>query len=198
MPYDYSLKKQKPNAHQRLPKYKVDDEWIRDYLHHGQIAHIASLWDDQPFITPTIYLYDEANHRILFHSNITGRIRANIERSPRVCVEVSELGKLLPSNVALEFSLQYRSVMVFGIAHIIEDQEEKRIVLHQLIEKYFNGLKLGADYRPATDKELKRTSVYEIKIESWSGKDHWKEKADQSDEWPALKENRFNQGESNV
>lgn len=186
MPRDYSLKKQKPTAHQRKPKYKVNDDWIREYLHHGQIAHIASLWDDQPFITPSTYFYDEANRRLIFHSNITGRIRANLERNPHVCVEVSELGKMLPSNVALEFSLQYRSAVVFGTAHIIEDQEEKRTVLHQLIEKYFGEMKLGADYRPATDQELERTSVYEIKIESWSGKDHWKEKADQSDDWPRL------------
>ncbi|HUH97200.1 MAG TPA: pyridoxamine 5'-phosphate oxidase family protein [Anaerolineales bacterium] len=186
MTRDYSLKKQKPTAHQRLPKYKVKDDWIREYLHHGQVAHIASLWDDQPFVTPSIYFYDEANARLIFHSNITGRLRANLERHPRVCLEVSELGRLLPSNVALEFSLQYRSVMVFGTARIIEDRAEKRRVLHQLIGKYFGELRPGADYRPATDQELKRTSVYEIKIESWSGKDHWREKADQSDEWPPL------------
>jgi nitroimidazol reductase NimA-like FMN-containing flavoprotein (pyridoxamine 5'-phosphate oxidase superfamily) len=188
MPRDYSFNKQKPTAHQRVPEYTANEDWIRDYLRHGQIAHIASLWDSQPFVTPTTYFYDEANHRIIFHSNITGRIRANIERNPSVGVEVSEFGRLLPSNVALEFSLQYKSVMVFGTAHLIEDQEEKRRVLHQLIQKYFSDLKLGEDYRPATDKELKRTSVYEIKIESWSGKNHWIEQADQSDEWTALKE----------
>jgi uncharacterized protein len=186
MPLDYSLEKQKPTAHQRLPKYQASDAWIREYLHRGKIAHIASLWGDQPFITPSIYFYDEATHCLIFHSNITGRVRANLERNPRVCVEVSELGKMLPSNVALEFSLQYRSVVVFGTAYIIENNEAKRIVLHQLIEKYFGDLQRGVDYRPATDKELKRTSVYEIKIDSWSGKDHWKERADQSDEWPHL------------
>ena len=188
MPIDYSLRKQKPTAHQRLPKYKVGDDWIREYLHRGQIAHVATLWDDQPFQTPTIYWYDEANGRLIFHSNVTGRLRANLERNPRVCVEVSELGRMLPSNVALEFSLQYRSVMVFGRARVIEDREQKRDLLHKLIEKYFADLQLGKDYRPATDQELKRTAVYEIKIESWSGKDHWKEKADQSDEWPHLPE----------
>jgi len=33
---------------------------------------------------------------------------------------------------------------------------------------------------------LKRTSVYAIRVESWSGKQNWPERADQSDEWPAL------------
>lgn len=160
-------------------------------LHHGQIAHIASRWDLQPFINPTTFFYDETGHRIIFHSNIAGRIRSNIERHPEVCVEVSELGRLLPSNIALEFSLQYRSVIIFGRARIIEDHNEKRDVLHRLIAKYFGEMQIDKDYRSATDKELKRTSVYEIKIENWSGKENWKDRADQSEEWEPLDEKWF-------
>jgi nitroimidazol reductase NimA-like FMN-containing flavoprotein (pyridoxamine 5'-phosphate oxidase superfamily) len=182
---------QPPAAFQRLPEYKREDDWIRNYLHRGQIAHIASRWDLQPFITPTTYFYDEAGQRIIFHSNIAGRIRANIERHPEVCVEVSEFGKLLPSNIALEFSLQYRSVVVFGRARVIEDPNEKRELLHKLIAKYFGGMQIDRDYRSATGGELKRTSVYEVRIESWSGKENWKERADQSDEWAPLDEKWF-------
>jgi hypothetical protein len=175
-----------PTAHQRLPEYKREEGWIRELLHRGQVAHIASRWDEQPFLTPTTYLFDEEKHRIIFHSNISGRIRSNIDRHPQVCVEVSEMGKLLPSNIALEFSLQYRSVIVFGSARILEDPNEQRELLHRLIAKYFGGMKPGRDFRPATEKELARTSVYGISIDSWSGKENWKDRADQSDEWPAL------------
>lgn len=189
MPHDYNG--QSPTAHQRLSEYARGDAWIRAFLHRGQIARIASRWDDQPFITPSTFFYDEAGHRLIFHSNLSGRIRSNIERHAEVCVEVSEMGKILPSNIALEFSLQFRSVIVFGKARPIEDPDEQRAVLHQLIAKYFGKMELGKDYRPATDKELKRASVYEIKIESWSGKENWKDRADQSNEWPALDEKWF-------
>jgi nitroimidazol reductase NimA-like FMN-containing flavoprotein (pyridoxamine 5'-phosphate oxidase superfamily) len=194
MPRNYDLDKNTPTAHQRLPEYGRDDEWIRAFLQRGQIAHIASRWDVQPFIIPTNFFYDQPGHRLIFHSNIAGRIRANIERHPEVCAEVSEMGKLLPSNIALEFSLQYRSVLVFGKAYLIEDRNEQREVLHKLIAKYFGDMQIDKDYRPATDKELRQTSVYEIRIESWSGKENWKDRADQSDEWPALNEKWF--GES--
>ncbi|NOH02296.1 MAG: pyridoxamine 5'-phosphate oxidase family protein [Chloroflexi bacterium] len=189
MPRDYQG--QPPTAFQRLPEYKRGDDWIKALLHRGEIAHIASRWDLQPFLTPTTFFYDEVNHRIIFHSNIAGRIRANIERHPEVCVEVSEFGKLLPSNIALEFSLQYRSVIVFGKARVIENDDEKRTVLHKFVHKYFGAMEIDKDYRSATDKELKRTSVYEIQIESWSGKENWKDAADQSDEWTPLDEKWF-------
>ncbi len=188
MTREYSLDKSAPAANQRRPEYIREDDWIRDFLRDGQVTHIATAWDDQPFVIASTYFFDEAGHRLIFHSNIAGRLRANIEHNPRVCVEVSEMGKPLPSNVALEFSLQYRSVMVFGSVRIIEDLIEKRRLLHQLISKYFDRLRPGADYRAATDSELKRTTVYAMTIESWSGKENWKERADQSDEWPALDE----------
>jgi uncharacterized protein len=175
-----------PAAHQRLPEYKREDDWIRSFLQQALIGHIASAWESQPFVTPSTFWFDQANHRIIFHSNIAGRLRANLERNPRVCLEASEMGRLLPSNVALEFSLQYRSVMVFGEAHVIEEPDEKRAALYGLVEKYFPKMSPGVEYRPITDKELKRTTVYAIKIESWSGKENWKERAVQSQDWPAL------------
>ena len=191
MPRDYNLTAQPPTAGQRLPEYARDEAWIRAFLRAAQIGRVATLWDDQPFVTPTTFWYDEANRRIIFHSNLAGRVRANLERNPKVCLEASEMGRLLPSNVALEFSVQYRSVMVFGTVRILESDEEKRAALTGLLEKYFPAMQAGREYRPITDNELKRTSVYELKIESWSGKENWNERADQSDEWPALDEKWF-------
>jgi nitroimidazol reductase NimA-like FMN-containing flavoprotein (pyridoxamine 5'-phosphate oxidase superfamily) len=193
VPCDYSLTTQSPTAKQRLPENARDDEWVRAFLRVAQVGRVATAWDGQPFVTPTTFWYDEANQRIIFHSNLAGRVRANLERNPKVCLEASAMGRLLPSNVALEFSLQYRSVMVFGTVRILESDEEKRAALAGLLEKYFPEMQAGREYRPSTDKELKRTSVYELKIESWSGKENWHERADQSDEWPALDEKWFSE-----
>lgn len=189
MPRDYT--NQTPTAFQRVPENTRADDWIKSLLHRAQIARIASRFDLQPFINTSTFLYLEAENRIIFHSNIVGRIQTNIEKHPEVCIEISEFGKLLPSNVALEFSLQYRSAIVFGKAYLIKDETEKKKVLHQLIQKYFSPMQIDKDYRSATEKELKRTSVYEIKIESWSGKENWKEITDQSDEWEPLEEKWF-------
>ena len=189
MPRDYEDRS--PTAFQRRPEYKRGDDWIRTFLHQAKVGHIASSRGDQPFLNPSTFWFDEANHQIVFHSNLAGRIRSNIEANPKVCFEASELGKLLPSNVALEFSLQYRSVIVFGTARIVTDPAEARRLLYGLISKYFPKMNAGREYRGITDRELRATSVYVIAIEEWSGKENWKERADQSDEWTALDEKWF-------
>ena len=70
---------------------------------------------------------------------------------------------------------------------------EKREVLTGLLHKYFNEMISGKDYRPITDEELKQTSVYGIRIDSWSGKKNWEEKAEQAEdgEWPDLDKKWF-------
>ncbi|GCE07103.1 pyridoxamine 5'-phosphate oxidase family protein [Dictyobacter aurantiacus] len=187
MPKDYGLERTPANQ-QRRPQNARDDEWTRNFLLRGQVAYVATHWDEQPFINPTMYWYDAEQHRIFFHSNRKGRVRANSERHQQVCLAVSEFGKLLPSNIALEFSIQYASVIVYGRLQILEDAEERRYALDGLIHKYFPQFSPGREYRPITDTELLRTSVYAIAIESWSGKENWPDQAGQSDEWPPLPE----------
>ena len=185
MPKDYSLTVTPPNA-QRRPENARDDAWTRDFLGRARIGHVVTRWDDQPFITPTTFWHDAERHEIIFHSSLVGRVRANSERHDRVCFETSEFGRFLPANIALEFSVQYASVVAFGTIRVLEGLDEKRRALSRLIGKYFPTMTAGQEYRPITDQELRRTSVYAIQIESWSGKENWPDQAEQSEEWQPL------------
>jgi uncharacterized protein len=171
---------------QRRPELALSDAEAREVLARAQVGHIATVWDGQPFLNATTFRYEPAGHRILFHSNVVGRMRANAEHDGRVCFSASTFGRLLPSNVALEFTIQYESVVAFGQLRVLAAPDEKRAVLTGLIAKYFPAMTPGQEYRPITDGELKRTSVYAIAIEQWSGKRNWAERALQSDEWPPL------------
>lgn len=182
---------QNPTAFQRRPHLTKDDAWIRDNINTFKAGHFATSVDGQPYINTSTFWYDEAQHQIVFHSNLAGRIRSNIEYNPKVSFEASVLGQLLPSNVALEFSLQYRSIVAFGTARLVTEPDEMRRLLYGLISKYFPELKVGQEYREINDKELRATSVYAIKIEEWSGKENWEARADQSDEWQPLEEKWF-------
>ncbi len=175
----------------RHAEYARQEDWIVHFLQQAQIGHLATWSGEQPYITPTLFWYDAEKHEIYFHSNIRGHIRSNAESHAKVCFETFKAGQPLPSNIALEFSFQYESVITFGEIRIVEDEEEKERLLYGLIAKYFPTMTPGEEYRPITEKELKRTSVYAIDIQSWSGKRNWKDRAVQGDEWPPLAEEWF-------
>ncbi|MBK7449226.1 MAG: pyridoxamine 5'-phosphate oxidase family protein [Anaerolineales bacterium] len=82
-------------------------------------------------------------------------------------------------------------MIAFGTARIVTDTNEATKLLNGLIGKYFPTLRAGQEYREISEKELRATSVYAIKIEEWSGKENWEERADQSDEWQPLDEKWF-------
>ena len=178
----------RPINQSRRPKLDMDDEWNAKFLNKIRVGHISTRDGNQPFINPTSFWYSKEDHEIYFHSNAVGRMRFNAENNPETCFECYRSGRLLPSNLALEVSFQYECVIAFGRIRVIKDIDEKRDVLNELLQKYFREMRSGEDYRPITDNELKRTSVYGIKIESWSGIRNWEERADQAEnnEWPDL------------
>jgi len=187
MKKEYALDKTPPAEMRRL-RNAMDDAWIRAFLGRATVGHVATRWDAQPFVTPVSFWYDSGRHALFFHTNVTGRLRANAERHAEACFEACIEGKMLPSNVALEFSLQYESVVAFGKIRLVQDLEERRYALIGLIERYFPNLEAGREYRSPTEAEMTRTAVFAIDIESWSGKRNWPEKAVQSDDWPRLAE----------
>jgi uncharacterized protein len=159
-------------AYVRRRDRAVEDEgWIRDFLHCAAVGMLATTAEGQPFINSNLYVYDEAAHCIYTHTAKHGRTRSNIDQhGERVCFSIMEMGRLLPADEALEFSVEYAGVVVFGSAHTVEDEDEAIHALQLLLDKYAPHLKAGEDYRPPVHDELKRTAVYRIDIDSWSGK----------------------------
>lgn len=160
-----------PYTQVRRSDRAVEDEaWIRTLLHRAPIGTLATVHEGQPFINANLFVYDEVTHVIYMHTARVGRTRANLEGEEKVCFSVSEMGRLLPADTALEFSVEYAGVVVFGHAAIVDDEQEAAHGLQLLLDKYFTHLKPDVDYRPTTPEELARTSVYRIQIDSWSGK----------------------------
>lgn len=160
-----------PYTHTRRADRAVTDEvWIRNFLRQAPMGVLATVYDGQPFINSNLFVYDEGANAIYMHTARTGRTRTNVEAAGRVCFSVSEMGRLLPAEEALEFSVEYKSVVVFGSARIVTDAPEAEHGLQLLLDKYAPHLRPGRDYRPIIPEELKRTAVYRIDIEQWSGK----------------------------
>ncbi|UCF20867.1 MAG: pyridoxamine 5'-phosphate oxidase family protein [Gemmatimonadota bacterium] len=147
-----------------------NDTWIRAFLHSGAWGALATVSEGQPFINTNLYVYDESAHAIYLHGARVGRTHSNVEQGGPVCFNVSEMGRILPNEIALEFSLEYAGVTVFGRAIVVEDVDEKARALQLLLDKYAPHLEPDRHYRPASQDELDRTAVFRIDIDSWSGK----------------------------
>lgn len=168
MPKDYSTL---PRAQARRSDRVVNDEaWIKAFLQHAPVGTLATTYDGQPFLNSNIFFYDEIEHAIYIHTARMGRTRSNIDVYEHVCFSVHEMGRLLPAATALEFSVEYASVIVFGTANRILDTQQATDALHLLLHKYAPHLQVGQDYRAVVPEELVRTSIYRISIEEWSGK----------------------------
>jgi len=166
--YDYTTE---PITSIRRHDRAVDDDaWIKAFLHTAPIGALATVYDGQPFINTNLFLYEEESNAIFMHTADVGRTRANIEANPKVCFSVMDMGRLLPAPTALNFSVEYAGVSIFGSAEIIDDDTEATRILQALLDKYAPHLTAGEDYRPPVEDELRRTTVYKITIDSWSGK----------------------------
>ena len=148
-----------------------DDDWIKEFLHRAPFGVMAVSYKDQPFTNTRQYVYDEAANAIYMHGAKKGHTPAVIAANDRVCFSVSEMGRLIPADEAVEVSVEFAGVMVFGKAVVVDDEAEAIHALQLLMEKYFFHLQPGKDYRPAEPKDLKITAVFRIDIESWSGKE---------------------------
>jgi nitroimidazol reductase NimA-like FMN-containing flavoprotein (pyridoxamine 5'-phosphate oxidase superfamily) len=160
-----------PFAQVKRKDRAVEDEaWIRALLHRAPTGTLATVHEGQPLINVNLFVFDEAAGAIYMHTARAGSTRTNVEREAQVCFSVSEMGRLLPADTALEMSVEYASVVVFGTAAIIADPVEATRALQLILDKYFPHLKPGKNYRPITPEELARTAAYHIQIERWSGK----------------------------
>jgi len=155
----------------RKDRSKPEDVWIKEYLETAAFGTISLSWEGQPFANSNIFVYDSENHVVFFHTAHEGRTREILESNPKVCFTTNEMGRLLPAPVALEFSVEYSGVSIFGTTAVVDDEVEATEGLQLLLDKYFPHLKPIRDYRPITLEELKRTTVFRINIESWIGKE---------------------------
>ena len=154
----------------RQDRAMPDETQIEAFLESAPFGFLATSVEDQPYINPKLFWYEKATRRIYFHSAMSGRTQDNLLLNPQVCFSAAEMGRMLPSESACDFGIEYSSVCVFGRARLVEDEDEKKHGLRGLLQKFTHHLQ--ADHHdPAMDpNQLKRTAVFAIEIESWSGK----------------------------
>ena len=155
----------------RRKKNAVNDEtWIKKFLHQAPYGVLATAIQDQPFVSTKLFVYDEQQHAIYLHSADQGRAPDNVRANPQICFTATQMGRLLPGMKARDFGVEYASVVVFGHALLVQDQQEMIEALQMIMDKYAPHLRPGVDYPAITPEELRGTAVCRIEILGWSGK----------------------------
>ena len=158
-----------PDEVRRRDRSKEDD-WIKSFLARAPTGVLATVREGQPYLNSNLFVYDAARHVIYMHTAHVGKTRVNVEDDPKVAFTAFEMGRLLPADEALEFSVEFGGVVVFGNGTVVDEEAEKEEALQKILDKYAPHLRPGRDYRPITAGELKRTAVFRIDIARWSGK----------------------------
>ena len=147
-----------------------DDGWIVNFLRRAPVITLGFTDGDQPFVKPTLFVYDDDRRAVYFHATQFGHTTKMLRQHPRSVLNAFEMGRLLPADRAMDFSVEYASVVAYGTIHIIQDEEEAIYGLQLLMDKYFPHLKPGEDYSHIQPAELEITAVFRMDIEEWVGK----------------------------
>ena len=84
------------------------------------------------------------------------------------CVTVTIIDGLVLARSAFHHSMNYRSVVIFGRATLIEDREEKLAALVALSEHIVRGRWAGV--RGPNEQEMRATTVLSLPLEEASAK----------------------------
>jgi len=108
----------------RIPDRAVRDrEVLHAVLDAGLVAHVAVHDDDgQPYILPVGYA--RRGDEVVFHGSTASRLFRDLAAGQPTCLTVTLLDGLVLARSAFESSMNYRSVMVLGVARRLEGDDE--------------------------------------------------------------------------
>ncbi|HEY0592700.1 MAG TPA: pyridoxamine 5'-phosphate oxidase family protein [Thermoanaerobaculia bacterium] len=151
----------------RLPKRaSYDRETIDAVLDAGLIAHVGIVDQGMPVVVPMAYA--RRGDEILLHGSSASRAMKALAGGADACVVVTHLDGIVVARSAFNSSMNYRSVVLFGKARAIADEEAKRAALDALVDHLIPGR--VAEVRAPTPEELKVTTVVALPIDEASAK----------------------------
>jgi len=96
---------------------------INAILDEGLLCHLGFTGDSQPYVLPTIYARD--GERVLIHGSAASRMLRSLRSGIPACATVTLIDGLVLARSAYHHSMNYRSVMLFGRAASVDDDQEK-------------------------------------------------------------------------
>jgi len=156
-----------------------DHKTVHALLDAAALCHVSYVIDGQPYCTPTLFWRESS--RLYWHGSSASRMLRNLSEGEPACLTVTHLDSLVLARCGFNHSADYRSVMAFGHARLVEDQAEKEQALVMMVDRFFPGR--TAQLRQSSKQEIKATAVIYMDIEKASAKIRAKGVADDDEDY---------------
>ena len=143
-----------------------DEAAVFAILDAAVLGHVGYVIDGRPVVTPTAYWRHGRN--LYWHGAAASRMLKLLADGRPACVTVSLLDGLVLAPSGFAHSVNYRSVIAFGHARLIEDLEAKREATNAFVDRLYPDR--AKTLRQATERELLQISLIEMTIEEASAK----------------------------
>lgn len=167
----------------RMPKRGVyDRETVHAILDAATYCTVGHVIDGRPVAVPTFHW--RHGETVYWHGSSASRmLRANASGA-EVCLTAMMLDAFVLARSAFHHSANYRSVMCFGVARLIDDPEEKLAGMRGFVERMFPGR--WDALRPPHPQEIKATSIVGLDLNEASSKIRTGGPADDEEDltWP--------------
>jgi nitroimidazol reductase NimA-like FMN-containing flavoprotein (pyridoxamine 5'-phosphate oxidase superfamily) len=157
-----------------------DHETVHALLDAAALCHVSYVIDGLPYCTPTLFWREGTT--LYWHGSSASRMLRNQSAGQPACLTVTHLDSLVLARCGFNHSADYRSVMAFGHARLIEDPAEKEAALIAMVDRLFPARTAGL--RQSTAQEIKATAVVAMEIERASVKIRAKGVVDEDEDYP--------------
>lgn len=152
----------------RKPQRGVaEQEDIYSILDEGMVAHIGFTdpTSSEPMVIPVAYA--RSGNRLLFHGSTGSRMFLALKSGIQICATVTLLDGIVSARTPFNSSMNYRSVMAFGVPRVLEG-EAKIAALREVSEHLIPGLWDAG--REQTAKEFAQTMMVELELDDVTAK----------------------------
>ena len=143
-----------------------DREVINAILDRSLVCHVGVVVDGAPRVLPT--LVARMGDSVVIHGAVTNKMIRTAAEGVEMCLTATLIDGLVMARSAFHHSVNYRSVVIFGVAHEITDPARQLEAMRTLVEHIGPGQ--WERTRQPNPKEINATSILELPITEASAK----------------------------
>lgn len=140
----------------RAAVYAIIDEAL--------VAHVGVSVNDEPRVIPTAII--RVGDHVYIHGSQSNQLLSTLAGGAPACITVTLVDSIVAGRSGFGMSMDYRSVVIFAKAEVVEDVAEKE----RLVAAFIEDILPGHVVRPPKAKELNATVFLRFPIEEASAK----------------------------